>query len=449
MLKYLVLALVSVSAFAKAPTNLPKSFTVDGQKVVFVDFNKAQYDITYDISGKAASFVATMEFQTFEKGFPIFDLVDAPASVELNAVAVENKVITTPKKDTTLRMAVQELAAGKHKLVIKGALKTLVKFEDSGVKSAFWVSDLSERSYIEKYLPTNMEYDQYKMNFHIEFKGGSAKQAVYTNGVVKQNGNIVDIDYPDYYNCSSIFFHTTPTTSVEETRFSYKSKDGRDLPVVIYQSKSTWSAQSTLEKFKAETIAVLAELEGDYGPFPHPDLTIYNAGSGGMEYQGATMTEFSALGHEMTHSYFARGVMPANGNSGWMDEAIASWRDNNYPTQSTMYGSSRMSNRGDYIRTTDTQAYSFGARFMSYLDGRFKAQGGLKVYLRHMVEQKLFQPLSIDEYIAEMVSVYNDQEVKALYKQYTYGSTSRFFGAQEMNHSVHRKMTTEQLQNHL
>ena len=77
----------------------------------------------------------------------------------------------------------------------------------------------------------------------------------------------------------------------------------------------------------------MRELEQTYGPYPHEALLIYCTGniSGGMEYAGATMTSLEALGHEITHSWFARGVMPANGNAGWIDEAIARWRDRGYP----------------------------------------------------------------------------------------------------------------------
>ena len=61
-------------------------------------------------------------------------------------------------------------------------------------------------------------------------------------------------------------------------------------------------------------------------------MTIYIAGRGGMEHCGATITSMSALAHEITHSWFARGVMPANGNAGWIDEGTARWRDRGYPT---------------------------------------------------------------------------------------------------------------------
>lgn len=446
MNKLLVLALVaSVSAFAKAPANLPKSFSHGSSKAVFVDFKTANYDITYDGASKSASVVATIEFESFEKGYPVFDLVETPTSVVLDSSEVEAPAVKTPSSETTVRVISTEVAAGKHKLVVKAPVSELVSFTNSGVKSAFWTSDLSERNFLERYLPANLEFDSIKMKFNISFKNISASQMIYTNGVVTGSGENFSVAYPEYYNCSAIFFHTVPKDTVAETRFVFKSTDGRDLPVVIYVPAGGWSSNSTLEKFKTATIEILQELEADYGPFPHPSVTIYNAGQGGMEYHGATMTSFSALGHELIHSYFARGVMPANGNAGWMDEAIASWRDNNYPTLSSLSGSSRMSSHPYYRRITDTAAYSFGARFMAFLDGKFKAQGGLKTYLRYMLDNNLFSPLSIDQYISEMEAHYG-KSVKEDFKRYTFGSSNKFMKMKD-EHPVHKKLSLEELKN--
>lgn len=449
MNKFLALALmVSATAFAKAPANLPKSFTVGSSKAVFVDFKTANYNVVYDGAKKTATVVATIEFESFENGSPVFDLVANPTSVILDNEEVSAPAVKTPSSETTVRVISKEVAKGKHKLVVTAPITSLVTFTETGVKSAYWTSDLDERNFLERYMPANLEFDTVKMNLTIEFKDlKSANQNIYTNGVVKGSGDKIEISFPEYFNCSAIFFHTTPKDAVNEISFSYKSKDGRDLPVVIYVGKSAWSGTSNLERFKKSTIEILDELEADYGPFPHPTVTIYNAGSGGMEYQGATMTDFGSLGHELHHSYFARGVMPANGNSGWMDEAIASWRDNNYPSYTTMNGSSRMSSRAYYTRTTDMNAYTFGARFMAYLDGKLKGQGGLKKYLRYMVEQKLFQPLSIEEYIKEFETVYN-VSVQEDFKRYTFG-TSNNFSMAKGTHPVHRKMSLRELKNFL
>ena len=59
-----------------------------------------------------------------------------------------------------------------------------------------------------------------------------------------------------------MFFHTAPVGAFEETTFTIRSKDGRDLPVVIYLKPSMFGgAQSTLERLKQNTITIINELE--------------------------------------------------------------------------------------------------------------------------------------------------------------------------------------------
>src|SRR5690606_20330699 len=136
-------------------------------------------------------------------------------------------------------------------------------------------------------------------------------------------------------------------------------------------------------------------------------------------------TSLSALGHEMFHFYFARGVMPANGNSGWLDEALASWRDEGYQSSKTMSGTSRMSNRPYYTRTTDRAAYSFGERFMRYMDEKLSLKGGLKPFMRYMVERRSKAPLFVEEFIKEMEGFYG-VAVEEDFKKFTYGVQNSF-----------------------
>jgi hypothetical protein len=314
------------------------------------------------------------------------------------------------------------------------------------VKSAFWTSDLDERNYLELYLPASFEYDQLKMTFNISFTGAKNTQVIYTNGAVKEKSrNSYSISYPKHFNVSSIFFHTVPAGSTSEARGTFKSIDGRDVPVVVYSSKSFWSGTSSVERLKARAQEVFAELERDYGAWPHAQLIIYNAGMGGMEYCGATMTDSGAVGHEMFHSYFARGMMPANGNSGWLDEALASWRDNSYPRSTSLGGSSGMSSHPYYTRITDQDAYTFGARFMSYLDGKLADKGGLKPFMRYMTDKRIFNPLFVEEFAKEL-SDYTGISVEGDFKKYTYGGKS---SGQKSSNPVHRKMTVQELKQFL
>lgn len=444
LLTFLSVAMAGVNDKA----HLPKSFNVPGGKAIFADFSDATYIISYNLTQKKASVTAQINLETTEAGFPIFDSFEVPTEVAINGEVVSAKETKTPNGETTVRYVSKSLPAGKHYLVVTVPLTTLVEFTEGGVKSAFWTSDLSERKFLERYMPANLEFDQVKMTFLVNFIGGKTKQIIYTNGTVAEGTNGFKITYPAYYTASSIFFHTVPQGATSELRFSLRSIDGREIPAVVYFSKSAFG--QSLERLKNKTTEIFHELEKDYGAFPHPSLTILQAGMGGMEYCGATMTDFSALGHELFHSYFARGVMPANGNAGWVDEALASWRDDGYQTLSTLSGSTGMSSHPYYTRITDRAAYDFGERFMSYLDGKLKTKGGLKPFMRHMVDQKIFKPFFIDEFIREISSFYGDN-LEPDFRQYTFSKSGSYAPRLKSSHEhrVHRKMDIEELKNYL
>lgn len=446
--------LLSTAAIASNDlAHRPRSFDVTQGKAVFVDFTEATYHITYDVTNKKATVSARMKFDAPEPGYPVFDSVTAPVAITLDGAKTSSAETQTPEAETTLRVLNTAVEQGEHTLQVDVPLNTLVDFSAAGgVKSAFWTSDLSHRQFLERYMPASFEYDQVKMTFKVNFVGSKTRQVIYTNGAVVEDApNSYTVTYPEHFNTSSIFFHTVPQGAVDEIQYTLKSIDGRDVPVTIYVAKSPFGGSTaSLEKFKAQATSVFHELEADYGAWPHPVLLIYNAGSGGMEYCGATITEFRALGHEMFHSYFARGVMPANGNSGWLDEALASWRDNGYQSLNYLSGTSMMSSHPYYTRITDRAAYTFGENFMRLLNGKVQDKGGLKPFMRHMIENKVFSPLFVEEFIKEMEQFYG-VSVTEEFKRYTFGSSNSFvpLKSKKLFHHMHQKMSVEELKNYL
>lgn len=429
-------------------THRPKSFTFSKTNLAaFVDFTEASYKITYDLSQKRAYAKAIMTFEMIEEGFPIFDSVEAPTSIILDGQKVSATEISTPNNESKVRVINAKVSRGSHSLEIDLPLKELVKFDASGVRSAFWTTDLEDRNYLEAYLPANYEFDQVKMTFSVNFIGAKNKQLIYTNGIVKEMGNgSFEIAYPSYYTSSSLFFHTVPSDAVSELRFSLKSIDGREIPAVVYKVKNEWGDDSSLKTLRSDVIRIFQELESDYGAFLHSSITVFNAGSGGMEYCGATMTSRSALGHELFHSYFARGMMPANGNSGWLDEALASWRDEGYSTITTLSGSTGMSSHPYYTRQTDRNAYGFGEKFMSYLDGLVKSKGGLKQFMRHVIDKRSLSPLFVEEFSKEISQFYG-LDLEKEFKKYTYGGKSPKASSFVSEKTHHQKMTRKELFN--
>jgi hypothetical protein len=452
MKSFILLAILSGAALANSNdlSHRPKSFSASGGKAVFVDFTEATYKITYDLTQKKASVRAEISFDAPEAGRPIFDSVQAPTSITLDGSSVTATETKTPSNETTLRVINRMISSGSHKMAIEVPLTELVKFDDTGVKSAFWTSDLDERQFAELYMPANFEFDQVKMTYIVNFIGAKAKQIIYTNGTQSAQRDGVHISYPAHYTSSSVFFHTVPEGAVDEMRFSLTSIDGRTIPAVVYLSKSSWGTPSGsgLQRLKDKTTTVFHELESDYGAFLHPQIIVYNAGSGGMEYCGATMTDYSALGHELFHSYFARGVMPANGNAGWLDEALASWRDGGYRSETDMSGTSRMSAHPYYTRTTDDAAYTFGARFMAYIDGTMtnKGKGGLKPFLREMVAKRSLKPLFVEEFTQSMSSFY-EIPMDPDFKKYTYDPNAK--DIRMSTNPIHRKMSLKELKDYL
>ena len=409
----LILATFATTVIASTPEN----FSYKGSKALYVDFQTANYEIRYDIKNSKVIATSTIKFKQQKKGYPIFDLVPNAISASINGTATSISELKAPGNVTSYKTTGLEMGPGEHTLVIKNRITEAITFSNGGVQSAFWMKDLTDRKFLEQYLPTNLEYDSYKAVFDIEFVGGSAAQNLYTNGVVKKiNNKRYQVTFPDYFVASSFYFHTTTPRRFYEQRFNIRSKTGRMIPVHIYSRYS-----SNVRKAKIETISVINELEKNFGAWPHPNILVYVAGRGGMEYCGATITSLSALGHELIHSYYARGVMPLDGNSGWIDEAIATWRGNKYPkTTVPNFSSSNMASHSPYTRNTDRDAYSKGANFMAYLNDRLDNQGGLTAFLAQMVTKYLFKQITTQIFQDELEQ-FSGQNFDADFKKYIYG----------------------------
>jgi hypothetical protein len=380
----LILLFVLISSHALANLHLaPPDFDSKLGKAIFVDFQEATYNITYNLKWKKTTAKTKIHFYADKTGKPIFDLIPEARNITLDGAPAEVVSVLAPNHEP-LRLVNREVAQGHHVLELENDIRENVGYSllRRRVSSAFWIRDLKSRMFLEQYVPANFEFDQYKMIMNVTFSGTTrAYQDIYTNGKVTElSPNSYRIEFPSYYTVSCPYFHTTPKGKKKKLSFTYPSIDGRQIPITVYTS--WWSNPM---KFKRETERVMKELEADYGPWGHEGFVAYETfpWSGGMEHAGATQTSFRALDHEMLHSYFAKGVMPANGNTGWIDEAIASWRDNGYPRMPRPnFTGSNIGNQSVYKRNTDSRSYKLGSQFMAYLDYLLQDRGGLKAFLK-------------------------------------------------------------------
>lgn len=405
----------------------PPSFeTKEGEKAQFVDFGWARHMIEFNAETKKVQVVSHIVFKQWEEGFPLFDLVPNPTSVFVDGQEVQTKLIGAPDRETSFRIVLSQQGVGEHHMVIRHELTKGVKFSNGGVSAGFWYSDLDDREFLEQYLPTNLEFDQYMMSFRISLVGTTQTHRVFTNGRVQVvDENNFYVRFSDDYNTSGPFFHLAPLGEFQSVSANFKSMDGRDLPVVVYMRSSGFSEEAAQE-YLDTALSVLPELEKDYGPFPHPSLLVYANPSfpGGMEYAGATITNLWALPHEISHSYFGRGIMPANGNAGWIDEALASWRDENYKRRDHPgFSSGRLASFSPYKRVTVMDAYTKGRNFMSFLDYRISEKDptkGLKTFLRKLINERVFKVFTTGMF-KNLVEEYLGESLEDDFGQYVYG----------------------------
>lgn len=423
----------------------PPDFSYKNSLAIFVDFQQVHHKLVYSAQYNYVVAETTIKFKTKSSGFPIFDLMDAPTEIKLNGSSVQQTLIADPTGATYLRVLQKEVGPGEHKLVIKSKVTDILKYSNGGVFHSLWFSDLSDRYFMERYLPSNLEYDHHKTTMEIKLDRFPSTHELFTNGKITTLGeDHFYVEYPAYYTSSSIFYHLSVKNYYQRIRTTYKSIDGRTIPILIYGKDS----EVNLTSFKTRTLNVLAELERDYGPWPHPKFLVFASGRGGMEYSGATRTSLSALGHEMHHGYFARALMPANGNSGWMDEAMASWRDKGYLSHSVPnFEGSSMAGHSLYSRKTDRLAYSYGASFMAHLDYKLKSMGGLRSFLKDLLTKKIYISHTTPEF-QNSLQEFSGFNLDSLFNQYIYGA-NKFYPEVFVENPFHPELTIEELRSYL
>jgi hypothetical protein len=282
------------------------------------------------------------------------------------------------------------------------------------------------------------------MTFNVEVKGvKKPKMDFYVNGEISQTSdNTWKIVYPEYFTSSCLYFHITPRGSKRRIEEEYTSISGRKFKIITYSER--YIKTSSFMRYAKE---VMAELEKDYGPWAHSSFIAYGTlPGGGMEHSGATQTSYGALDHEMIHSYFAKGVMPAKGDDGWLDEGIASWRDYGYQRlPSVSFPGSNIGRQSIYKRNTDDRSYKYGRAFLAYIDYRLQDMGGLKAFLRgYFAAYK--HTVVTTEHFKNNLEFFSGLDLSADFEQYIWGeatSTDIHIGP----NPKHLPMTEQQLKN--
>ena len=441
----LLLCLLVTSFYSRAGLHkAPPTFFHNGLRVVWTDFITADHKIIFDVNNQTARSVSEIKFRIRQAGHPLFDSVNTISQIYLDGKEVGEELIQTPNMETKVRRLKVSLPPGTYKMTIYSSIEKGVSFNDDTVSAGFFMKDMRDREFLEKYLPSNLEYDQYKIKLSATIKASNSSHRLFTNGKSLQTRkNHFEVSYPAFFNSSSLYFHLVPTHKFKVKETTFNSIDGRSIPVTIYSKKKYLNKLVKRKVFK-----ILKELEEDYGAWPHPQLILYSNSKlrGGMEYAGAAVSGWFAIGHELQHAYFARAILPKNGNAGWLDEGIASWRDYFHATRSEPnFDSSNIGNHGPYIRKTDLSSYKKGRSFMSYLDHiiQKETQYCLKDFLKYYFNKRKYTTIDTNIFLKDL-ELFTGLSFEMVFNQYVFGVTQEVENKKATN-PYHLNLSEEQV----
>jgi len=429
------------------PKYAPPPFKLDNSKVVPIDFDSLHTKLIFDAEKKIIKGRATLEFIAPNRGFPMLDLQPSPIKVWLDGKSVDPSLFAieeTPDRASKVRILKKMLKPGsKHSLSIEYELdsrmydftltgrtpekdltdemKYSVFTETGGVHFGFFVRDtFLDRFLLEQYTLSNFEYDQFKHTVELELTNSKNSHSVYTNGTIeegtqKEASNKWKIEFPRHFTSSSAYLHLIEAGRVTETSKTFPGIKN-DFEVIAYSTEPGLERLAMEQAFKS-----LKDLESRYGPYLHDKLVIYvinNSVYYGMEYCGATHTcvDPDVIDHEITHSWFGRGVMPTGGPSGWRDEAIASWRDRGYP-RSSLKIRGTMRTGSPYARYTHSGTYTFGPYLLAQIDALLKDRGGLDPILKKWAQQNAHKVADTKDF-EEFLERETGLDIHSLFKEF-------------------------------
>jgi hypothetical protein len=405
----------------RADVFLDQSFPASGHRRVPMDLEAVDITLTFDAVTKSAVGVARVAFLAPDDGRPWLRMTPEPNDVTLDGNPVDVVELETPAPGIFVRSLEATVAAGSHHVLefTYSLPRRVVRLGGSRIGFLTAMNDFPGGNYFEDYGPTGIEADAYALTLVLVAQGARETPRLFTNGqveVLTSDPPSWEVTFPAWYTSSSFYVHLTDKRFhvVEDV---VAGEEG-PIPIVVY-SKSARRAEAAM----AELPGLFAELEGTYGPYVHDSFVALISGRGGMEHCGATITSMGALGHELTHSWFARGVLPASGRDGWMDEAVASWRDYGYErsTPDPERAPTDMASRTVFDPFAIWNVYADGRALMAELDAMVApASGGMRELLRAWFAEAKTRAVTTEEFLA-FLEGNTGLDLGAMFQRYVFG----------------------------
>lgn len=372
----------------------------------FPDFKSAVYYVDHDLSAQMSRVRSKISLAAGPMYAPIFDSLGATFARDVRGREVSTPLKYSPDRSTQYRVMNFAAQSGFHEVEMltqhsATSFNSQARYTSKNFDIPWDMSDWVERGFLERYAPAPMESDLFTAQFHIrvmadgKYLDMSEFELVTNADRVTKKTNEYFIEYNTPINSSSIYVHIFKKGLYTITKDTFSSASKNDVPIVFYahtnQGNINWIPQIK---------NALTRLEKLIAPWPYASVIVRaEPGSNwGMEFRGATFTDKFLIFHELAHSYFGRGVLSANGQSGYIDESIVKWLEDSPSDHKTDIDISYLRSRPPFSRRTDTRVYRVGARYIASLKHANQWSHSTLDFVRELYSRYNQQPLTDDEF---------------------------------------------------
>ncbi|WP_174189429.1 hypothetical protein [Nocardia barduliensis] len=286
---------------------------------------------------------------------------------------------------------------------------------------SFGMADLYAGRYLEAWLPSNLQFDQFPIALTIRVAGTVVPHAVISNGtVVAIDNNAWSVQFPSWFTSMSPMLEVRAVDTVEQASATVQLRSSS----VVVEAWKLVTDPTSLDEQLDRIAMLLAGNEANFGAYPGDRFVCFLHGaSGGMEYALGATTSVAALRHEVLHSWFARGLSPASQADAWSDEAFARLNDD-MPDRTQRFDyrerAVELCSRRPFQRRTTPNSYTDGSRFFRGVAASVGADR-LRVLMRELYESRVRRTVSTPQLESHLITRSGDVTLVDAFHRFVYG----------------------------
>jgi hypothetical protein len=412
---------------------------VDGLTAVPTHITQVNATIIFDGASQTTQVTAEMQFDVGpDSGYPYFDLQQTISSASLDGVSIPVSGIAHHDfgggSNADLRVIERSLVAGSsHTLLLNYSMLSPLSpngqapsWESGSTRLWFNIllSDLNPARYLESWLPSNLLFDLFPVNLNVQIINSSHSHTLLSNGTVSAAGsNEWSIDFPATFASCSPLIIIGAADRVEQLTTNVNLTGGAVIQLELLKRSSDTSLDLATA---ANTLATyLNDNHVNVGAYMHGNrYTAYLSSTSihSMEYDGGTTSSLSALKHEVYHSWWARGMTPACGDDGWLDEGWTTYNVSGpveTPFDLTDAPVTLWQNN-PFVRETPNSSYSKGSDFFAGLASEL-GLSTLLSYMSGIYNDRLDRRYATPEIEAELIRRSGRLDLARYFDRFVYG----------------------------